>query len=174
MVYFYLGSLFLLQVKLWDLSNDQPSCVASKNPKAVCDFFIWWTFLVIEIKMGINNVHKIGSIIACVFVQTAVYIYDCVYTEVIVTLSSKCYCQGAVFSISFSEDCPFLLAIGGSKGKLEVSILCAFCSFIQLILFFFATFLVIEGINFLYHNAALGYNIWWWCLAEIREVPQSE
>ncbi|KAL7172373.1 hypothetical protein ACSBR2_031962 [Camellia fascicularis] len=48
-------------VKLWDLSNNQPSCVASNNPKA-----------------------------------------------------------GAVFSISFSEDSPFLLAIGGSKGKLEV------------------------------------------------------
>lgn len=48
-------------VKLWDLSNNQPSCVASKNPNA-----------------------------------------------------------GAVFSISFSEDCPFILAVGGSKGKLEV------------------------------------------------------
>lgn len=48
-------------VKLWDLSNNQPSCVASRNPKA-----------------------------------------------------------GAVFSISFSEDSPFLLAIGGSKGKLGV------------------------------------------------------
>nr|UUJ75346.1 WD40 transcription factor [Juglans regia] len=48
-------------VKLWDLSNNQPSCVASQNPKA-----------------------------------------------------------GAVFSIFFSEDSPFLLAIGGSKGKLEV------------------------------------------------------
>ncbi|KAL8528628.1 hypothetical protein ACS0TY_006173 [Phlomoides rotata] len=47
-------------VKLWDLSNE-PSCIASKNPKA-----------------------------------------------------------GAVFSISFSEDCPFTLGIGGSKGKLEV------------------------------------------------------
>jgi len=30
--------------------------------------------------------------------------------------------QGAVFSVSFSEENPFLLAIGGSKGKLEVSI----------------------------------------------------
>ncbi|KAG5514458.1 hypothetical protein RHGRI_035759 [Rhododendron griersonianum] len=50
-----------LTVKLWDLSNNQPSCVASNNPKA-----------------------------------------------------------GAVFSISFSEDSPFLLAIGGSKGRLEV------------------------------------------------------
>ncbi|PIN14571.1 WD40 repeat-containing protein [Handroanthus impetiginosus] len=50
-------------VKLWDLSN-QPSCIASKNPKAAC----------------------------C----------------------------GAVFFISFSEDCPFTLAIGGSKGKLQV------------------------------------------------------
>ncbi|XP_059460675.1 uncharacterized WD repeat-containing protein C17D11.16-like [Corylus avellana] len=48
-------------VKLWDLSNNQPSCVASVNPKA-----------------------------------------------------------GAVFSISFAEDNPFLLAIGGSKGKMEV------------------------------------------------------
>ncbi|KAF5179055.1 hypothetical protein FRX31_031352, partial [Thalictrum thalictroides] len=27
---------------------------------------------------------------------------------------------GAVFSITFSEECPFLLAIGGSKGKLQV------------------------------------------------------
>ncbi|GKC28672.1 uncharacterized WD repeat-containing protein [Tanacetum coccineum] len=50
-------------VKLWDLSNNQPSCIASQNRKA-----------------------------------------------------------GAVFSLSFSEDCPFLLALGGSKGKLEVSI----------------------------------------------------
>ncbi|RXH80957.1 hypothetical protein DVH24_004871 [Malus domestica] len=49
-------------VKLWDLSNNQPSCISSRNPKA-----------------------------------------------------------GAVFSISFAEDNPFLLAIGGSKGKLEVS-----------------------------------------------------
>ncbi|GMN54382.1 hypothetical protein TIFTF001_023512 [Ficus carica] len=47
-------------VKLWDLSNNQPSCIASKNPKA-----------------------------------------------------------GAVFSVLFSEDSPFLLAIGGSKGRLE-------------------------------------------------------
>ncbi|KAI8022018.1 putative WD repeat-containing protein C17D11.16 [Camellia lanceoleosa] len=50
-------------VKLWDLSNNQPSCVASNNPKA-----------------------------------------------------------GAIFSISFSEDSPFLQAIGGSKGKLEVAL----------------------------------------------------
>ncbi|XVF58778.1 hypothetical protein PTKIN_Ptkin07bG0093900 [Pterospermum kingtungense] len=48
-------------VKLWDLSNNQPSCLVSRNPKA-----------------------------------------------------------GAVFSISFSQDSPFLLAIGGSKGKLGV------------------------------------------------------
>ncbi|GER55355.1 transducin/WD40 repeat-like superfamily protein [Striga asiatica] len=47
-------------VKLWDLLN-QPSCIASKNPKA-----------------------------------------------------------GAVFSVSFFDDCPFTLAIGGSKGKLQV------------------------------------------------------
>ncbi|KAK7386053.1 hypothetical protein VNO78_32123 [Psophocarpus tetragonolobus] len=48
-------------IKLWDLSNNQPSCVASKSPRA-----------------------------------------------------------GAIFKISFSEDDPFLLAIGGSKGKLQV------------------------------------------------------
>ncbi|ESR34434.1 WD REPEATS REGION domain-containing protein [Citrus sinensis] len=48
-------------VKLWDLSNNQPSCIASRNPKA-----------------------------------------------------------GAVFSVAFSEDSPFVLAIGGSKGKLEI------------------------------------------------------
>ncbi|RDX68779.1 hypothetical protein CR513_52195, partial [Mucuna pruriens] len=48
-------------VKLWDLANNQPSCVASKSPRV-----------------------------------------------------------GAIFKISFSEDNPFLLAIGGSKGKLQV------------------------------------------------------
>ncbi|KAL9993618.1 putative transcription factor WD40-like family [Helianthus debilis subsp. tardiflorus] len=48
-------------VKLWDLSNNQPSCVASKNLKA-----------------------------------------------------------GAVFTLSFSEDCPFLLAIAGSRGNLKL------------------------------------------------------
>ncbi|CAN1194239.1 Periodic tryptophan protein 1 homolog [Linum perenne] len=48
-------------VKVWDISNNQPSCVASNNPKA-----------------------------------------------------------GSVFSISFSEDSPFMMAIGGSKGKLQV------------------------------------------------------
>ncbi|KAJ0962568.1 hypothetical protein J5N97_027690 [Dioscorea zingiberensis] len=48
-------------VKLWDLSNNQPSCVASTNPKA-----------------------------------------------------------GSVFSVAFSEDSPFQIAIGGSKGKLKV------------------------------------------------------
>ncbi|XP_057788717.1 uncharacterized protein LOC131005698 [Salvia miltiorrhiza] len=47
-------------VKLWDLSNE-PSCIASNNPKA-----------------------------------------------------------GAVFSISFSVDCPFTLAVGGAKGKLQM------------------------------------------------------
>ncbi|KAJ3676908.1 hypothetical protein LUZ60_002632 [Juncus effusus] len=48
-------------VKLWDISNNQPSCVAAQNIKA-----------------------------------------------------------GAIFTISFSDDNPFLLAIGGSKGKLQV------------------------------------------------------
>ncbi|KNA06714.1 hypothetical protein SOVF_178500 [Spinacia oleracea] len=48
-------------VKLWDLSNNQPSCVASRNPKA-----------------------------------------------------------GAVFAVSFSQENPLWLAIGGSKGQLEV------------------------------------------------------
>lgn len=31
--------------------------------------------------------------------------------------------KGALFSISFSKDSPFLLAIGGSRGKLEVSLM---------------------------------------------------
>ncbi|VFQ79253.1 unnamed protein product [Cuscuta campestris] len=48
-------------VKLWDLSGNQPSCIASRNPKA-----------------------------------------------------------GALFSISFSNDYPYLLAMGGSEGKLEM------------------------------------------------------
>ncbi|KAF3321397.1 Periodic tryptophan protein 1 [Carex littledalei] len=48
-------------IKLWDISNNQPTCVASQNPKA-----------------------------------------------------------GKIFSISFSQDNPFLLAIGGLKGKLQV------------------------------------------------------
>ncbi|CAA2968410.1 periodic tryptophan 1 homolog, partial [Olea europaea subsp. europaea] len=51
-------------VKLWDLTNNKPSCIASQNPKA-----------------------------------------------------------GAVFSVSFSEDAPFLLAIGGSKKKLKIRII---------------------------------------------------
>ncbi|KAJ0716101.1 putative transcription factor WD40-like family [Helianthus annuus] len=48
-------------VKLWDLSNNQPSCIASQNRKA-----------------------------------------------------------GSVFTVSFSEDSPFLLALAGSKGNLEL------------------------------------------------------
>jgi periodic tryptophan protein 1 len=48
-------------VKLWDLSNNEPSCIATHQPNA-----------------------------------------------------------GAVFSISFAVDNPFLLAIGGSKGELHV------------------------------------------------------
>lgn len=31
------------------------------------------------------------------------------------------YCQGAVFTSSFCNDAPFLLAVGGSKGNLHVS-----------------------------------------------------
>ena len=32
-------SQILKQVKLWDLSNNQPSCIASTNPKAVSDYY---------------------------------------------------------------------------------------------------------------------------------------
>ncbi|KAL3531343.1 hypothetical protein ACH5RR_010665 [Cinchona calisaya] len=60
-------------VKLWDLSYNQPSCIASKNPKAL--------------------------------------------RHLLLLVSVAC---GAVFSVSFSDDCPFLLAVGGSKGKLEL------------------------------------------------------
>lgn len=40
----YFPSHFM-QVKLWDLSNNQPLCVASKNPKAVSDLLnviVFW------------------------------------------------------------------------------------------------------------------------------------
>ncbi|OEL35888.1 putative WD repeat-containing protein C17D11.16 [Dichanthelium oligosanthes] len=49
-------------VKLWDISSNQPSCIASLNPKL-----------------------------------------------------------GAIFSVSFSNDDPFLLAMGGCKGKIKIS-----------------------------------------------------
>ncbi|CAL4910924.1 unnamed protein product [Urochloa decumbens] len=49
-------------VKLWDISSNQPSCIASLNPKL-----------------------------------------------------------GVIFSVSFSNDEPFLLAMGGSKGKIKVN-----------------------------------------------------
>ncbi|KAJ7950367.1 periodic tryptophan protein 1-like [Quillaja saponaria] len=60
-IFFATGSTDKL-VKLWDLSNNQPSCIATQNPKA-----------------------------------------------------------GAVFLAYFSEDNSFMLAVGGSKGKLQVS-----------------------------------------------------
>ena len=43
--------------------------------------------------------------------------------------SSVCY-YGGVFSVSFSEDSPFLLAIGGSKGLLEVRYLLSLFLFV--------------------------------------------
>lgn len=43
----------LLQVKLWDLSNNQPSCIASKNPKAVSLMFLS-AFLKYMIDSGIG------------------------------------------------------------------------------------------------------------------------
>ncbi|KAJ0088843.1 hypothetical protein Patl1_32541 [Pistacia atlantica] len=55
-------------VKLWDLSNNQPSCVGSRNPKAVSCFVIWEVF----------------------------------------------------FLFPSQRIVPFLLAIGGSKGNLEL------------------------------------------------------
>lgn len=54
--------------------------------------------------------------------------------RLIVGLSSEC-CQGAVFSVSFSEDNPFLLAIGGSKGTLEVSHLSVSCLWVDFWIF---------------------------------------
>lgn len=79
------------QVKLWDLSNNQPSCVASLNPNLVCTLK-WIPSLCLE---GI--------------------------TPIAMLLTGFLVFQGAIFSVSFSNDSPFLLACGGSKGKLKVS-----------------------------------------------------
>ncbi|URE43054.1 Periodic tryptophan protein 1 [Musa troglodytarum] len=67
-------------VKLWDLSNNQPSCVASQNLRA-------------------ENWYK---------------------KQTKKKKKEKSYAIGSVFSVAFSDDNPFLLAIGGSKGRLEV------------------------------------------------------
>lgn len=45
------STYYLSQVKLWDLSNNQPSCVASKSPKAV-RFFLFLSFLFHSFLMG--------------------------------------------------------------------------------------------------------------------------
>lgn len=39
---------YLLQVKLWDLSNNQPSCVASKTPKAVSFLLLFLQICLME------------------------------------------------------------------------------------------------------------------------------
>lgn len=80
-------------VKLWDLSNNQPSWIATHMPDAVramnkCIFFVPTCFCLLSL-FTIPNFD----------IKT----------------------QGIVFSVSFSADCPFLLAVGGSEGKLKVS-----------------------------------------------------
>lgn len=44
----------VLQVKLWDLSNNQPSCIASRNPKAVCDLQIFVVEYLFDTYFSVN------------------------------------------------------------------------------------------------------------------------
>uniref|UniRef100_A0A0E0AA36 Uncharacterized protein n=1 Tax=Oryza glumipatula TaxID=40148 RepID=A0A0E0AA36_9ORYZ len=60
---------------LWDISSNQPSAIASLNPKVL------------------RSLKK----------------------------QPVSFSEGAIFSISFSKDNPFLLAVGGQKGNLKVS-----------------------------------------------------
>ena len=50
------------QVKLWDLSHNQPSCVASKNPKVVCGF-LTLVSVVLFVPMRICSSHLEFSIL---------------------------------------------------------------------------------------------------------------
>lgn len=136
--YYTNGSILLIelfsilpQVKLWDLSNNQPSCVATRNPKAVrnpqfciysCEHFLGQGVFLSYLDNVIIVILQVQSkqVLACFFPLCAPcvceYVNMCVGFKICFLI---CY-QGAVFSISFSEDRPFLLAIGGSTGKLEV------------------------------------------------------
>lgn len=53
----------LSQVKLWDLSNNQPSCVASKSPRAVCFLFF---FLNGKVSTNHNIFVKL-ALMTCIF-----------------------------------------------------------------------------------------------------------
>lgn len=84
------------------------------------------------------------------------------------TICFECY-QGAVFSISFSEDSPFLLAIGGSKGSLKVSYL-----FIFLFFFFVKVLINYENKWCIVENlSGVGHIIWCCGLSKIWEIQQS-
>lgn len=48
------------------------------------------------------------------------------FSEVKWSFNTSLQFQGAIFSISFSKDNPFLLAVGGKKGNLKVSTQCHF------------------------------------------------
>ncbi|CAN8289022.1 unnamed protein product [Cochlearia groenlandica] len=75
-------------VKLWDLSNNQPSWIATHNPN------------IVRAKVMINKYsYVVGICVLCFFAHQFSWI---------------------VFSVSFSAESPFLLAIGGSEGELKV------------------------------------------------------
>ena len=53
---FLLAALHLVQVKLWDLSNNQPSCVASTNPKVVSDYYSFSYIWCHEVNKNLLNI----------------------------------------------------------------------------------------------------------------------
>lgn len=79
-------------VKLWDLSNNKPSCIASHNPKAV----------------RTNQQQNL------LFPPILTWSLICSYDSKLFDIT-----QGRIFSIAFSPDNYFLIAIGGSRGKLK-------------------------------------------------------
>lgn len=88
--------------------------------------------------------------------QVKIEIREYVYARLKLHLDSF---QGAVFSVSFSNDCPSLLAMAGSKGKLEVTEIYNIPS-----LLYFSTSTIDELLMF----AAVGYALWWCCLRKIQ------
>lgn len=90
--------------------SNEPSCIASKNPKAVC---LNSLFSCYSLWKWISDCGR------CVFANN-IFVWDKIKLLCFWCIAARVCFQGAVFSISFSEDCPFTLGIGGSKGKLEV------------------------------------------------------
>ena len=78
-------------MKLWDTSGNAPSCLLTRDPKLVRPL-------------------------------TAALLHCCSAPGVVVRkVGGGWGDQGAVFSLAFCGDAPYMLAMGGSKGKLVVS-----------------------------------------------------